>query len=83
MKRDRSMLRSFFRGLHYRFLANWDHRTTLVLGGAATISETLDILKNVFGLVAIMVAIYCSLARNSRERRAAEFCRTLKATAKE
>lgn|GEM_PF-5408046 len=55
---------SFFEQAEY----HWSHQLTLGLGfGCLTLS--VDLAGRLLGALAIVVSIYCSLARDRRERR--------------
>lgn len=58
-----------FSYLWHRMTGEWDHRITAVIGGAATLNVSLDTLRNLLGLLVLIVGLVCSVRKELRETR--------------
>ena len=65
-------MRPFLRTFHETLLDLWSHRLTAFIGGTATLLNVIDVATKLGGLAAVLVAVYCSLARNARDKRESE-----------
>jgi hypothetical protein len=52
-----------------RYFADWNHSTTALIG-LAWLTQSVELMGKLLGVVALVVGIYCSIAREVRESRA-------------